>query len=350
MLALNSRYEVIGTGLGGGMGDITICRDKNLDRKVIIKTLKPGQDDRRLLDERKALLKLRSKHVVQLHDILQLAPLEHGHAIVLEYIEGHDLDVGQFPVALEHLRIIWQIACGLLAIHEQDIIHRDIKHNNIRLDNSGVVKILDFGLARTAGPDAKTLSAIGTPGFMAPELWTTRNVSFDKSIDVYAFAVTAIYLHTPDIPPELEHWPPQPIRPRQLGAYLPHVPNEILELLEAALSHNPLDRPKIGEIELLLRRHLLQNQHRGLLVLGNEIHEVHAQSPAVTVRSADRGALGIKYDGTKFIVSSVLGNVAVNNLPARMEQELPDCCVIAFGIEPNRKFVTFDVSNPEVMS
>jgi serine/threonine protein kinase len=69
---LPNRYSLHKSGIGGGMGDILTCDDHHLDRKVIIKILKDGEEERRLLDEQKALLKLRSKHVVQLYDLIDV--------------------------------------------------------------------------------------------------------------------------------------------------------------------------------------------------------------------------------------------------------------------------------------
>ena len=66
------RYKAAGNSIGGGMGDIYACLDNHLNRKVVFKVLKPGQENRRLLDEQKALLQIRSKHVVQLFDIVEV--------------------------------------------------------------------------------------------------------------------------------------------------------------------------------------------------------------------------------------------------------------------------------------
>lgn len=333
------------------MGDIAVYLDSHLNRKVVVKTLKPGQDDRRLIDERKALLKLRSKHVVQLFDLLELDNAgTMQKALVLEFIDGKDLAVGTLKGGPEHLHVIWQVACGLLAIHQEKIIHRDIKPNNIRVDNDGVVKILDFGLARSVGADAHTRSPIGTPGFMAPELWKSSNISFDQAIDVYAFAVTALMLIQDDLPDELASWPPQPMPPGALAKLLPDTPPDVVQLLQASLRSDPQTRPTIDAIEGSIRKHLLKDRHRAFLVLGNDTHEIHSGSRSATVSSGTRGSLGIKYDGLVFSVTSIVGAVLLNNAPIKVSDELPACCVITFGVHPNRTFVTFDVSNPEVMS
>lgn len=345
------RYQNTGNSTGGGMGDISIYLDSHLNRNVVVKTLKPGQDDRRLIDERKALLRLRSKHVVQLFDLLEIdnAGITQK-ALVLEFIDGKDLTVGTFKSGPAHLNVVWQIACGLLAIHQENIIHRDIKPNNIRVDNDGVVKILDFGLARSVGEDAHTRSPIGTPGFMAPELWKSSNISFDQAIDVYAFAVTALMLTQHNLPDELASWPPLPMPQGELAKLMPDMPPDVVQLLQESLQSDPQTRPTISAIEGSIRKHLLKDRHRAFLVLGKDTHEIHSGSRTATVSSGNRGAIGIKYDGLVFSVTSINGAVLLNNAPVNVADELPACCVITFGVYPDRTFVTFDVSNPEVMS
>jgi serine/threonine protein kinase len=350
-MSLTERYQKTGNSTGGGMGDISVYEDTHLNRNVVVKTLKPGQDDRRLVDERKALLRLRSKHVVQLFDLLDIDNAGTiQKALVLEYIEGKDLATGTFQGGPEHLKVIWQIACGLLAIHQEKIIHRDIKPNNIRLDNDGVVKILDFGLARSVGVEAHTRSPIGTPGYMAPELWKSSNISFDQAIDVYAFAVTALMLVQNDFPDELASWPPVPMLPGTLKTLIPNTPADVIQLLEASLRPDPASRPTIAEIESSIRKHLLVDRHRAFLVLGRDTHEIHQAARSATVSSGTRGSIGIRYDGLLFSVTSLSGTVLLNNRPVQIGDQLPACCVITFGVNPDRTFVTFDVSNPEVMS
>lgn len=142
---IGGRYQPTGGMTGGGMGDIIECIDVRLDRKVIIKKLKDGEEERRIIDEQQALIHLRSKHVVQLFDVVSVN--DGGGAktgLVLEYIEGENLDWNGFVQDFNFIKTLWQIAFGLTEIHSAGIIHRDIKPNNIRVDTEGVVKIIDF--------------------------------------------------------------------------------------------------------------------------------------------------------------------------------------------------------------
>jgi len=200
-MKIADRYEPTGATSAGGMGEIIECIDLHLQRRVIIKRLQADIEARRLLDEQRALAKVRSKHVVQLYDIVELTDRRKTEkAIVLEFIEGNNLGINSFKPDRDYLKVLWQIAGGLKDIHAAGVIHRDIKPDNIRIDVEGVVKIIDFGLARST-VDAKTRSIIGTPIFMAPELWGDETISFNASIDVYAFGATSLALLTSS-PPE----------------------------------------------------------------------------------------------------------------------------------------------------
>lgn len=249
-MMIANRYEPTGNVAAGGMGEIIECTDTHLRRRVIIKRLQTGIEQRRLVDEQKALAKLRSKHVVQLFDIVELTDrgfLE--RAIVLEFIDGDNLDVGKLNSDLLYVKILWQLACGLRDIHGANIIHRDIKPSNIRLDKEGVIKIIDFGLARTAGLEAKTRSIIGTPVFMAPELWGTATVSFSKSIDTYAFGVTALALLSSSVPTGLAKEPPQPIGRTTLNPIIGALAADVGDIIFNCLNPNPSMRPDMEVVQ-----------------------------------------------------------------------------------------------------
>jgi eukaryotic-like serine/threonine-protein kinase len=348
-MKIADRYEPTGATSAGGMGEIIECTDLHLQRRVIIKRLQVGVEERRLLDELKALVKLRSKHVVQLYDIIEL--IDRGKrekAIVLEYIDGGNLEVGSFKAGRAYLNVHWQIASGLKDIHEAGVIHRDIKPNNIRVDKEGVVKIIDFGLARSRD-DAKTRSVIGTPVFMAPELWSDKTVSFNQSIDVYAFATTALALLSKNAPRELALRPPQPVSLAILTPSLSGLQPDLTALIHACLNADPNQRPPMNYVQELLGRHLLENEHQALVVMDGKPHHLDRQNRKIALNAGAVGSLAIEYDGFDFKVSSTSGNVYLNNTAALVGNVVPGCCVITFGTGSNRRFVTFDVSSPEVM-
>ncbi len=347
-----NRYRARHSGAGGGMGDIIQCTDTHLDRPVVIKTLRAGVESRRLLDEQKALSKLRSKHVVQLFDIVEMdTPGGTLPGLVLEHISGTDLAVGGFQQDQAYIRVLWQIACGLSNVHDAGIIHRDIKPTNIRMDDEGVVKILDFGLSRSAGEDDKTRSVIGTPVFMAPELWGQDTISFSSAVDVYAFGVTALALLHQQAPKELRQRPPEAVPMHVIQAATSNLPVDIVEILSACMSTRPATRPAMNAVVAILSKHLLRDRHRALVVMNAKPNHLDARHRNIDMSATGLGALSISYDGDGFLVNEASGNVYLNNVPATKASPVPDCCVITFGARGGtRQFVTFDVSNPEVMA
>src|SRR5665213_1996428 len=169
-MKLPARYAPVGSpSLGGGMSHVQLCHDSKLNRDVIVKQLVPGVDQVRLLDEIRALQTIRSGYVVQIYEVIRDASGTIA-AIVEEYCSGSDLSDQRGAIdAEEFVQIGYQFSTGIGEIHGAGVIHRDIKPQNVRVDALGDLKIIDFGLARTAGPDAKTFSVIGTSGFMAPD-------------------------------------------------------------------------------------------------------------------------------------------------------------------------------------
>src|SRR5271166_1208585 len=105
-MKIAGRYEPTGTTSAGGMGEIIECVDLHLQRRVIIKRLQVGIEERRLIDEQKALAKLRSKHVIQLYDIIDLTDRKKPEkAIVIEFIEGENLEVNSFKAGRAYLKV-----------------------------------------------------------------------------------------------------------------------------------------------------------------------------------------------------------------------------------------------------
>lgn len=347
-MLIANRYSPIDETDRGGMGEVLFCEDLHLQRCVVLKYLQPGIESRRLMDEQKALAQLRSKHVVQLYDIVEanfnglICP-----AIVLEFISGEALSVASYSANDKYLKIIWQIACGLTDIHSKGIVHRDIKPGNIKVDSEGVVKILDFGLSRNANA-AKTQSIIGTPIFMAPELWSDKTITFDSSVDVYAFGVVCLALLNEKAPPGLVSRPPIQPSWAEFSSFCDGIPEDISRKLHECLSPKSADRPRMQEIRELLSRQLLKDKHRATVVLNGVVHTLDSNNRRITL-NANVGSMRIEYDGLDFKVESASGAVYVNNSPAITGMVVPGCCVLTFGASGSRKFVTFDVSNPEVM-
>lgn len=350
-MAFGQRYTVLGDALKGGMGDVYPCQDEVLSRPVAVKIVQSGVEQRRMLDEVRALLKLRSKHVVQVYDLLQL---DNGAvAIVQEFIGGDDLMQDATAATDSHklTKQLWQIAAGIRDIHAENIIHRDIKPNNMKLDGEGVIKIFDFGLARNEGSDASTMGFVGTRGFAAPELYRDV-VDFTSAVDVYAFGATAIFLATRGLPDELLAMPPIPPPPALLDSIFGGLAADMRAILAQCFSDIPSERPTMEAITHLLSRHLLINRHQGLLVYKQEPSYLNAGNRTVVASLPDMGGIKIHYDGLDFVVQALQGDVHINNQAPYVGQVLPGSCVIALGgptTGNRRRYITFDLSSPEVV-
>jgi eukaryotic-like serine/threonine-protein kinase len=359
MDALPARYKPSGSTAHGGMSSVVFCDDLILQRAVAIKFLQDSTHQRRMDDELAALLKMRSKHVVQIYDLCKFPNNRIG--IIQEFVEGKDLIEGFAPPASldAYLKQMWQIASGISDIHAVDVIHRDIKPNNMKMDPEGVIKIFDFGLARDSGPAASTMGFVGTPGFSAPELFAT-NANFTNAIDVYAFGATAMFLATGGLPAALLTLPPVPSSAGYFGAIrLPagsktrSLPAEIVRLFDACIASVAAARPPMASVRDSLARQLLFDKHQALVVFNGAPSYLNAGKRAIALDLANVGRIEITYDGLLFRVTAVVGEVFINNRQVATGDALPGCCVVALGSQARRRseraFITFDLSHPEIV-
>jgi eukaryotic-like serine/threonine-protein kinase len=185
-------YEILAPIGAGGMGEVYRARDPRLNRDVAIK-VSAAHFSERFEREAKAIAALNHPNICQIYDV---GP----NYLVMEFIEG-EAPKGPMPLE-EALRIAWQIADALEAAHEKGIVHRDLKPANIIITPAGVVKVLDFGLAKAIEPEptgnpetSPTLTMratqmgmiLGTAAYMSPE--QARGKTVDKRADIWAFGV-----------------------------------------------------------------------------------------------------------------------------------------------------------------
>ncbi len=240
----------------GGMGEVYRARDTRLGRAVALKLLSSALAADELALERfrreaQAISALNHPNVCTIHDI----GAENGHPyLVIELLEGQTLKEriaeGRFTNE-QLLAIAIPVLEGLEAAHAAGLVHRDIKPANIFLTRRGAVKILDFGLAKTAGPDAAALhdahslttpgTTLGTLSYMSPE--QARGEAVDGRADVFACGVTLYEMATGVLPFAGDSW---------------------AATIEAVLNKTPrppreLNRSLIPEIESVIQRALEKN-------------------------------------------------------------------------------------------
>src|SRR5258706_2804226 len=187
-------YEILALTGKGGMGEVYRAHDSRLNRDVAVK-VSNAQSSERFTREAKAIAALNHPNICHLYDV---GP----DYLVMEYVEGQDLR-GPIDFA-DALPIIQQLIDGIEAAHEKNIIHRDLKPANIKITPEGVVKILDFGLAKAIEPppshygkpeNSPTLAMgatvtgniLGTATSMAPE--QAKGEAADRRSDIWSFGV-----------------------------------------------------------------------------------------------------------------------------------------------------------------
>jgi serine/threonine-protein kinase len=273
-------YEILAELGRGGMGEVYRARDGKLDRDVALKILPDvfaGDPDRvaRFEREAKTLASLNHPNIAHIYDA---GSFERGAYLAMELVEGQDLSelIGNGALPLEDaLTIARQIATALEAAHEQGVIHRDLKPANVKVRADGMVKVLDFGLAKAidrtldSGPgildpmNSPTLTArmtqmgviLGTAAYMAPE--QAKGKPVDKRADIFSFGVVLYEMLTgrslfvaETIPETLAHVMTRPV---DLTTLPETTPRRVRELLGRCLEKDPRRRLRdIGEARLVL--------------------------------------------------------------------------------------------------
>ncbi|MEM7157595.1 MAG: serine/threonine-protein kinase [Myxococcota bacterium] len=277
----------------GGMGLVYAAYDEELDRKVAIKILLEDEftdeeDQRRFQREAQALARLSHPHVVTVHEVGQS---DGRFFLAMEYIRGESMKawLKSRPDRWAVLEAFVQAGRGLMAAHLEGLVHRDLKPANIMRSDDGVVKVLDFGLARatTDGESessslhaptgsnstlssqlTQTGSVMGTPAYMAPEQFQVAAV--DARSDQYGFCV-AVWEGLTGTRPF-----PQSDFEQQFAAKLagpppwpddaPAVPRTIVDALRRGLAVEPDERwPSMRPLLEVLSRDPTQRRNRWLL-------------------------------------------------------------------------------------
>ncbi len=255
-------YEILTRIGAGGMGEVWRARDTRLDREVAIKVLPAIQGDdsvhkQRFLREARAASALIHPNIITVHEINSADGMDF---IVMEYVRGETLAAlqahGKLPLG-QALDYAIQIADALTTAHEAGVVHRDLKPGNIMVTGSGLVKVLDFGIAKRMSQDAVapdttvapalTLvgATIGTPAYMSPEQAVGDPV--DARSDLFSFGVVLYQMFTGVLPfqgatslsllRQVVHEQPRPLR-----AAAPELPERIAFIVEKCLAKEPAER------------------------------------------------------------------------------------------------------------
>jgi serine/threonine protein kinase len=243
------RYELDQLVGKGGMADVYKGYDRHFDRTVAVKVFKREDEDmlRRFIREARLMASFHNEHLVPIYDAGQYqADYETRYYIVMPFMEGGTLRtrIRQSPLSLdEACRALKDIADALDYIHQQGIVHRDIKASNVLLDAQGKYYLSDFGIARIS-TDATQLTitgnVLGTVDYIAPELFVDNHKA-DARSDLYSLGVLLFEMVTGQLPFSAEnqlavvsmHMNKQPPSPGSISeAISPQVERVIFKALE----------------------------------------------------------------------------------------------------------------------
>ena len=249
---IGNRYEILQLLGEGGMGSVFKARDRELDRIVALKVIRSDLAGRASILERfkQELILARQvthKHVIRIFDLGSSGPLRF---ITMEYVEGRDLSsiLQERRLSVEEtLQIAAQVCAALEAAHAEAVVHRDLKPQNIMINDRGKVSVMDFGLAFSTELSGASQAGVllGTPAYMSPE--QAQSKALDARSDIYTLGIILYEMLTGQIPFQADSMiasllqrsqgpPPEPI------TLNPAIPKPVNAAVMKCLAVNPADR------------------------------------------------------------------------------------------------------------
>jgi serine/threonine protein kinase/Tfp pilus assembly protein PilF len=247
-----SHYRILEKLGEGGMGVVYKAQDTKLDRIVALKFLPKHllcdeEAKTRFAHEAKAASALNHTNITTIYEIDEV---EGECFICMEYVEGKSIKelIKEKTLSIEEiLKIAIQVAEGLNVAHKKGIVHRDIKSDNIMLTDEGLVKIMDFGLAKLKGVSklTKTGTTLGTMQYMSPE--QAQGMEVDQRSDIFSFGVVLYEMITSQLPFKGEHeaaiiYSILNETPEPLARYKANIPEGLQRIVDKALAKNRDER------------------------------------------------------------------------------------------------------------
>src|SRR5712691_703473 len=247
---LNARYHIVRQLGEGGMGEVYLAYDRELDREVTLKLIRTDLTKHPAIMERfrreiQLATRITHKNVLRVYDLGEANGLKF---LSMQYVDGEDLSAvlrreGRPPLP-RVIELFRQICEGLAAAHEQGVIHRDLKPQNIMIDGHGRVLITDFGLAKSLEQVSLTEAGkiIGTPHYMSPE--QVKGVPLDQRSDIYSLGIMLYEMLTGIVPfsgGSAYEVMIQRIQrtPRPATDHNPKIPPYLMKILQRCLETDP---------------------------------------------------------------------------------------------------------------
>ncbi len=331
-----SHYKILAKLGEGGMGEVYLAEDTELDRKVALKFLPSHLTadpdiETRFKREAKAAAALNHPNIITVYEVGEYQ----GRAyIAMEYVEGHSLKdlIAKKTLAINQvIDIALQICEGLNTAHQAGITHRDIKPANILVAKEGRVKILDFGLAKLKGVTQLTSkdATLGTLHYMSPEQYQSAEV--DQRTDIWSFGVVLYEMITGQLPFQGEYqaaifYAVMNVTPEPLARYKAEVSEDLQRIVDKALDKDLATRYQ--HIDDLLTDLKRERKSSTLLV-----------KPISKVKSGKLKPAPVKYAALAFVVilMVVIGLLVFTRKPMK-------------NIQPTHRQLTFtgDASVPAI--
>jgi TolB-like protein/Tfp pilus assembly protein PilF len=314
-------YRILEQIGSGGMGVVYLARDEQLERDVAVKVLPVGvlSDETARKRFRREALTLAKLNHPNVETVYEFGSSDGTDFLVTEYIRGTTLDAklaGGTLLEKEVVQLSMQLAAGLAAAHQQGVVHRDVKPSNLRVTPDGLLKILDFGLARLSVPEpamaqmaslTQSQEIAGTLPYMAPE--QLRGEKTDARSDIWAAGAVLYELATGKRPFEAKassalaadiiHKPP--LTPRQIK---PNLSPELEGIILKCLDKEP------------------ENRYQSAKELGVDLRRLSMSTTGAVIAAAPRVKTGWMWALAPMVVVATLALLFAFNLGGWRERVL----------------------------
>lgn len=244
---IKEKYQFIRQIGEGGMGKVYEAYDNVLKRKVAVKRIRPEllKNDyirEQFLAEARMVAMLRHPCIVEIYTVIETA---NSLYLVFEYVDGQTLETRldiDNNLSLEQAKDIFSSVCkGLAYAHSQDIVHCDLKPGNIMIADSGIAKVMDFGVAKklASGSKKEAKNLAGTPAYMSPE---QQQGIMSKQSDIYSLAVCLYETLCGQVPWSIDGFDVETKKIIPLSKLLPDIPPSVDALIERCLKEDPKER------------------------------------------------------------------------------------------------------------